>query len=157
MKTMYFLKRFLIPGLLLAASGSALAADVGVSISIGQPGFYGRIDIGDYPYPVPRLIYPSPIVVHPMGIYEPMYLRVPPGHAKNWKRYCSRYNACGHPSYFVQDNWYRHEYAPIYRERHGNGRYGRGDGRYGRGDERHEHGGNYNHGHDSGRGGNGRR
>jgi hypothetical protein len=25
---------------------SAQAADVGVSVSVGQPGFYGRIDIG---------------------------------------------------------------------------------------------------------------
>jgi hypothetical protein len=36
MNSMHVLKRFLISGLLLAASGSALAADVGVSISVGQ-------------------------------------------------------------------------------------------------------------------------
>jgi len=33
----------------------AHAADVGVSISVGQPGFYGQIDIGDFPQP--QLIY----------------------------------------------------------------------------------------------------
>ena len=33
----------------------AAAADVGVSVSVGQPGFYGRIDIGSYPQP--RLVY----------------------------------------------------------------------------------------------------
>ena len=27
-------------------SASALAADVGVSINVAQPGFYGRIDVG---------------------------------------------------------------------------------------------------------------
>lgn len=35
----------------------ALAADVGISVSIGQPGFYGRLDIGDYPQP--QVIYVS--------------------------------------------------------------------------------------------------
>jgi len=164
MNSMHVLKRFLFSGLLLAASGSALAADVGVSISVGQPGFYGRIDIGDYPYPQPRLIYRNPIIVypHPGVYYEPLYLRVPPGHAKNWKRYCGRYNACGHPAYFVQDHWYRNEYAPVYRERHGhgNGRYDRddrydrrdGDGRYDRDDRRDGRG----NGHGNGKGGKGR-
>ena len=48
--------------LLLAASAlPALAADVGVSVSVGQPGFYGRIDIGNVPPPV--LIYPQPVVI----------------------------------------------------------------------------------------------
>ena len=41
----------------------AHATDVGVSVSIGQPGFYGRIDIGDYPYPPPRVIYGQPRIV----------------------------------------------------------------------------------------------
>lgn len=106
-------------GLLMLASSSVFATDVGVSISIGQPGFYGRIDIGDYPYPQPRVIYQKPIIIHRHAeVYEPIYLRVPPGHAKNWSRYCSRYHACGQPVYFVQDHWYHNEYAPIYRERH---------------------------------------
>lgn len=90
------LKRILIAGLMLASTSTVFAADVGVSISVGQPGFYGQIDIGDYPYPQPRVIYREPIIVHRhVEVYEPMYLRVPPGHYKNWKRYCNRYNACG--------------------------------------------------------------
>ena len=100
------------------------AADVGVSVSIGQPGFYGRIDIGDYPQP--QLVYPEPIVIQrPVGVvYEPIYLHVPPGHAKRWGHYCGQYNACGRPVYFVQDNWYNDVYVPHYRERHGeNGRW----------------------------------
>ncbi len=114
-------KKLLASFVLLTASAAASATDVGVSISIGQPGFYGRLDIGDFPYPQPRLIYRNPIVVYPaVGIaYEPLYLRVPPGHYKNWKRYCGRYDACGHPVYFVQDRWYEREYVPVYRERHG--------------------------------------
>jgi hypothetical protein len=40
---------------------SAPAADAGVSFSVGQPGFYGRIDIGNAPQP--EVIYARPIVV----------------------------------------------------------------------------------------------
>ena len=40
------MKRILVSAALAVAAAPALAADVGVSISIGQPGFYGRIDIG---------------------------------------------------------------------------------------------------------------
>ncbi|MDD2832767.1 MAG: hypothetical protein PHD12_02000 [Methylotenera sp.] len=116
------LKRVLISAFLLCTANLSMAADVGVSISIGQPGFYGHIDIGDYPYPPPRVIYRKPIMVHRhTEMVEPVYLRVPPGHAKNWPKYCGRYHACGQPVYFVQDSWYQHEYAPIYRERHHEG------------------------------------
>jgi hypothetical protein len=115
------LKRTIFAGALFLAANTAIAADVGVSISVGQPGFYGQIDIGDYPYPQPRVIYKEPIIVHrQVQVYEPMYLRVPPGHYKNWKNYCKRYNACGRQVYFVQDGWYRDDFAPRYRERHGN-------------------------------------
>ena len=42
----------------IALSTPAFAADVGVSVNIGQPGFYGRLDIGGYP--PPALIYAQP-------------------------------------------------------------------------------------------------
>lgn len=157
MKNKHGLKHFMLAGLLFAASGGAFATDVGVSISIGQPGFYGRIDIGDYPYPPPRLIYRNPIIVqpHPGVYYEPLYLRVPPGHAKNWKNYCGRYNACGHPAYFVQDGWYRNDFAPIYRERHRRGSdYYDWDDRYDR-NGKHQGRGN-GKGNNKGKGGKGR-
>ena len=111
-------KLFIAIGILAAAS-SAHAADVGVSISVGQPGFYGRIDIGNAPQP--QLIYAAPIVIHappPQVVYQPMYLRVPPGHEKKWSKHCSKYNACGHPVYFVRDNWYNNVYAPHYQKEH---------------------------------------
>jgi hypothetical protein len=119
------MKHFLIATALVAAAIStpALATDVGVSVTIGQPGFYGRIDIGDYPYPQPRLIYRQPRIVERVYIErEPIYMRVPPGHAKNWSKHCHRYDACGYPVYFVQDYWYEHEYVPYYREYHGDRR-----------------------------------
>ncbi len=96
---------------------SAESSSAGVSVSIGEPGFYGRIDIGGFP--APRLLYPEPIIVHRVNTwYPPMYLRVPPGHAKRWYKYCGRYGACGRPVYFIDDGWYRDVYAPRYRERH---------------------------------------
>ncbi|TFW70163.1 hypothetical protein C3Y98_11935 [Methylotenera oryzisoli] len=175
MNKINILKRLLITGFLVASANTAFAADVGVSISVGQPGFYGQIDIGDYPYPQPRVIYREPIIVHRhVDVYEPMYLRVPPGHYKNWRRYCGRYNACGRPVYFVQDRWYHDDFAPQYRARHHGGYYdhndyddnrGRGgwddrgrDDRGGRGDhdrgnQGRGHGGDKgNHGNGHGRG-----
>ena len=109
----------ILAGTLMAAFFAApvLAADVGVSVSIGQPGFYGRIDIGNG-YPPPRVIYAEPVVVveRPVAVIQrPIYLRVPPGHAKDWRKHCRHYDACGQRVYFVQDSWYQQEYAPRYR------------------------------------------
>ena len=128
------------------AGGPALAADVGVSISIGQPGFYGRIDIGDYGYSNPQVYYPEPVRVYRDQRYQgPIYLRVPPGHRKHWKKHCREYDACGQPVLFVQDNWYNNDYAPRYREyqsRH------RGDDHHDRDrDDDHHSGGNHHDEH----------
>ncbi len=148
------MKRHLVVGLLLSAglALSAHAADVGVSVTVGEPGFYGRINIGNFP--APAVIYSEPMIVRPVGnAPPPVYLRVPPGHSKNWKRYCGRYQACGQPVYFVRDDWYRNEYAPHYyehrdeyRDDHDNRGRDRGDkGDRGRG---HERGHGHGHGHD---------
>jgi hypothetical protein len=101
-----------------AASTSATAADVGVSVTIGEPGFYGTINIGDFPQP--RLIYREPVLVeHVTVVREPIYMRVPPGHAKNWKKHCHSYGACGQRVYFVDDDWYETVYVKHHREKHG--------------------------------------
>ena len=114
------MKSLLIATMLAAfVAPATAAADVGLSISVGQPGFYGQINIGDYPRP--RLMYSRPVVVAPpaYGVAPPpIYLHVPPGQARHWRYYCSRYNACGRPVYFVQDYWYNNVYVPRYRERH---------------------------------------
>lgn len=161
------MKRLLIAAPLLAAAcyGQAYAADVGVSVNIGQPGFYGRIDIGDFPRPA--LLYPQPVMIEqvPYG-RPPVYLRVPPGHAKHWGKYCYKYRACGEQVYFVRDDWYQREYVPRYRERHGGDRYyeGRDRGYEGRerghdgydrdrgGDRDHDRGHGHGKGHGHGRG-----
>jgi hypothetical protein len=115
------MKHFLIAAAVAGATITtpAIADDIGISVSIGQPGFYGRIDIGDYPYPPPRVIYRQPRVVERIVIeHEPVYMRVPPGHAKNWGKHCHKYNACSERVYFVRDDWYNREYVPHYQEYH---------------------------------------
>ncbi len=132
------MKRFCLTAALVAitASAPALAADVGMSISVGEPGFYGQIDIGNVPRPV--LVYPRPVVIQPAPfVAAPIYLHVPPGHAKHWGRHCAEYNACGRPVYFVQERWYNQIYVPQYRRSHGKS-FERGDRDEYRGD-RDEH------------------
>jgi hypothetical protein len=127
------MKRFCLAATLFAMSSftPAFAADLGVSINIGEPGFYGQINIGNAPRPV--LVYPQPMLIQPppVGVVvgAPIYLHVPPGHAKHWSRYCARYHACGRPVYFVQDHWYNNVYVPHYQREHGK-RIEHGDRRY---------------------------
>lgn len=102
---------------MVLTSGLLHAANVDVNINIGQPGYYGRIDIGDFGRP--QLIYSEPrIIYRNVTPREPIYLHVPPGHAKNWRKHCGKYNACGERVYFVQDSWYEREYVPRYQARH---------------------------------------
>jgi hypothetical protein len=109
------MKSLIIGAALLAASSAALA-QTNVSISVGQPGFYGRIDLGDAPRPA--LVYERPVIIQqsPAYVAQPVYLRVPPGHRQHWSRFCGRYNACGRQVYFVTDDWYTRTYVPHYRE-----------------------------------------
>src|SRR5512139_2346892 len=118
------MKRLVFMAALALIAVPALVADAGVSVEVGQPGFYGRIDIGGFPQPA--LIYPEPIVVQPVPagvVVQPIYLHVPPGHAKKWHKHCHKYHACDQPVFFVQDVWYNEEYVPRYREIHGKGKY----------------------------------
>lgn len=111
------MKRFLIVVAAAAIVTTAFAADVGVSVNIGQPGFYGQLNIGDYPQP--ELINARPIAIERVPMDRPpIYLRVPPGYAKHWRRHCREYNACGERVFFVQDNWYNRVYVPHYQELH---------------------------------------
>ncbi len=92
----------------LAHASLAPAAEVGVSVQISQPGVYGRIDIGRFPQP--QVVVAAPvIVVRPVVVQQappPVYMWVPPGHRKNWRKHCGAYNACGVPVLFVRDEWY---------------------------------------------------
>jgi hypothetical protein len=149
------MSRLLIAVTLAVFAAPVFAADVGVSISVGQPGFYGQINIGDFP--PPEVVYAQPVIVVPGTAYEeapPIYLHVPPGYERHWNRHCRRYNACNRRVFFVQDRWYNQVYVPHYREREGY-RGERHDG--GRDENRNErddrggenHGGDqHDHGHD---------
>ena len=128
----------------LAVGSAAAQPSVGVSIGINQPGVYGRINIGDVPRPA--LILPQPVIIVPPRVVverRPIYLYVPPGHQKDWRRYCGRYAACGQPVYFVQDSWVRERYE---REHPGWDRgHHRGWDKHGDRDRDHGHG--HGHGH----------
>jgi len=121
------MKRILFAVALATVTIPAFAADVGVSVSVGQPGFYGRIDIGNAP--PPRLIFAQPVVIQRVEVVrQPIYLHVPPGHEKNWRKHCRKYNACGQPVYFVQHDWYNQVYVPHYQKHDGHGN--KGDGKW---------------------------
>jgi hypothetical protein len=113
---------------MLLWSSPAAAADVGVSVQVSQPGVYGRIDIGRFPQP--QVVVAQPVVVaRPVAVapVQPVYMWVPPGHRKNWKKHCRDYGACGVPVYFVRHDWYDQHVHP--RGKHGGNR----------GDDRHGH------------------
>lgn len=137
------MNKILCVALLGALATPAFSADVGVSISVGQPGFYGQIDIGNVPRP--PVVYAQPVVVAPSPEYvsvQPVYLHVPPGHEKHWGKHCAEYHACGRPVYFVRDDWYNNEYVPHYR--HGGGEHE--DSGHGHGHHK-DHGQGKGHGH----------
>ena len=95
---------------MIIGAGHALAQDVRVTIS-GEvaPGVYGRVDIGSGPRP--PLVYAQPVVVvRQARAPAPVYLHVPPGHARNWSKHCKKYDACNRPVYFVKSA----EYEPGY-------------------------------------------
>jgi hypothetical protein len=131
------MKKIVCAAFFSATAIPAFAADVGVSISVGQPGFYGQINIGNVP--PPPVVYAQPVVVTRSPQYvsvEPIYLHVPPGHEKHWNKHCAEYKACGRPVYFVRDDWYNNEYVSHYR--------------HDRDDHDGEHG--HGHGHEKGHG-----
>ena len=114
--------RFLIlPAVFAAAVPLAQAQNVSFSATISGPvvpGVYGQVAIGNAPpppvvYAQPMIAQPSPVVVGAAPV-EPIYLHVPPGHAKNWHKYCHEYHACNRPVYFVKSA----EYAPGYHADH---------------------------------------
>jgi hypothetical protein len=127
------MKRLVLAATLVAVSAPALADDVAVSLSVSQPGFYGQINIGEFPRP--PVVYARPVVIQRVPEYveeQPIYLHVPPGHEKHWRKHCAEYDACGRPVYFVKHDWYKKEYER--RHEHGDEKHG----------EKHHEG----HGHD---------
>ena len=113
--------RSLIFSVLALAAVHVAHAQVSVSgVITGQvaPGVYGQVVIGGGP--PPPLVYAQPVVVERAPVIigappvEPIYLHVPPGHAKHWAKHCHEYNACNRPVYFVRSA----EYEPKYHKHH---------------------------------------
>ncbi len=88
------------------------------AVILGEPGYYGVIQIGQAP--PPQLFSPQPVWVMPgpvgMAPPPPLYLRVPPRIRNHWPRFCAQYQACGRPVYFVRDAWYQRVFVPYFRE-----------------------------------------
>jgi hypothetical protein len=125
----------------------AHAQNVSISATItGEivPGVYGHVVLGNRP--PPPLVYAQPVVAVPVVVVErmpmePIYLHVPPGHARNWRKHCHEYNACNRPVYFVRSAEYEPGYRPDRRhEEHEHAHHGdHGDRENDRGDD-HGHG-----------------
>jgi len=107
--------RALVSAALALGAAAAGAADVRVGVSVSgeiAPGVYGRVDITNRP--APPLVYAQPVIIvrqQRTAAMSPIYMHVPPGHAKNWSKHCKRYNACNQPVYFVKSA----EYEPGYK------------------------------------------
>lgn len=103
----------IIPAALVFASFSAHAGLSVINLTVGgeiQPGVYGQVQIGNQP--PPPVFLPKPTIVHrPATVVEsaPIYLHVPPGHAKKWSKHCQKYNACDRPVYFVKSAEYEED------------------------------------------------
>src|SRR4030081_2726997 len=124
----------------------AQAQNVSISATItGEivPGVYGKVVLGNRP--PPPLVYAQPVVAVPVGgaerrPIEPIYLHVPPGHARNWRKHCEEYNACNRPVYFVRSAEYEPGYRPDRRKEHEHAHHDdHGDRENDRGDD-HGHG-----------------
>ena len=101
--------------LMLQISPISHAGGVDVNVILAgevQPGVYGRVELGNAPRP--QVVYARPRVVEHRYIREePIYLHVPPEHARHWDRHCRYYGACGRPVYFVRSV----EYEPGFNRR----------------------------------------
>jgi hypothetical protein len=100
-----------LAALVFLCAGQLHAADTQVRVIISsdvRPGVYGRVEIGNAP--PPPVVYAEPrVIVREPGpaAVQPVYLHVPPGHARNWKKHCHKYNACAQPVYFVESEEYK--------------------------------------------------
>ncbi len=119
----------------LGGASVGRAGDLGIHIMLSgeiAPGIYGQVQLGNAA--PPPLVYAQPMLIEPQAAPPPpVYLHVPPDHAKNWRKHCREYNACNRPVYFVRSE----EYSPGYRPR---------DHRHDHDHDDHDRG--HDHGHD---------
>jgi hypothetical protein len=122
----------LLIGLSVIGSLPAQADDLGINVVLeGEvaPGVYGRVELGKGSRP--ETYYPQPMLIvqesrHPR--YQPVYLHVPPGHAKNWGKHCNKYHACDRPVYFIKSAEYEESYQQEREHEHAESK-GKGKGK----------------------------
>jgi len=96
--------------MVFASAGICRAGELGINVVLsGQvaPGVYGQVQIGNNS--PPPLVSAQPLIIETVpGVAPPppVYLHVPPEHARNWRQHCREYNACGRPVYFVRSAEY---------------------------------------------------
>ena len=95
--------------LLAALAGAAAAQGPGDyrNVTTGgklRPGVYGRIEV-QAEAPPPPVIYPQPVMasqaIVPADV-QPVYLYVPPGQVRKWKKACARWSACDQAVMFIR-------------------------------------------------------
>src|ERR1700690_4336961 len=113
--------------ILIVSIGVSRAGDLYIHVILsGQvaPGVYGEVQLGSMsPSPV---VYAQPMIIEPQASPPPpVYLHVPPEHAKNWRKHCHECDACNRPVYFVRSAEYALGYD--HREREHDHDHGRRD------------------------------
>ncbi len=103
----------------LPAHAGLAIINLGISGEI-SPGVYGQVQLGNAP--PPPVVYAQPVIIVRERNHDndrPLYLHVPPGHAKHWSKHCREYNACNREVYFVRSAEYEPGYnAREYRKHH---------------------------------------
>ena len=131
------IRSMFLSALVIGAAAPLAHAQVSINATIsGQvvPGVYGQVQLGNGP--PPPVVYAQPVTVQPAPVVvgappvQPIYLHVPPGHAKDWARHCHEYHACNRPVYFVKSREYEPGYRPDHHDDHHD---------HGRRDDDHDH------------------
>ena len=112
------MRLILLSAALLVGTGVSQAGGLDIHVLLSgevAPGLYGQVNIGnERPPPV---VYVQPMLIEPQQAPPPpIYLHVPPEHARNWRRHCHEYNACNRPVYFVRSQEYDPEYQRHYQD-----------------------------------------
>jgi len=110
--------RILLVAAFLVGTGVSYAGGPDIHVLLSgevAPGLYGQVNIGNEP--PPPIVYARPMLIETQQApAPPIYLHVPPDHARNWRRHCHEYNACNRPVYFVRSREYEPEYQRHYQE-----------------------------------------
>jgi hypothetical protein len=109
------MKRFMGMAALAALTTASSGGGNYIAASANSP--HGTVDVRRFPRL--DLVSPHPVIVRFMSaqmLARALYLHVPQAHRAEWAGYCHFYQACGHPVYFVTEQWFEHVYRPMMEE-----------------------------------------